>query len=506
MPFLTAIFVNYRTAELTIRAIAALLAELERLGDHRVIVVDNDSADGSFEELNRAAAERGWRERVSILAAPRNGGYGYGINLAVRHALATTPATEYVYVINTDAFAAPGTLGRLLAFMESHADAGLAGGRIRRPDGGTQGAAFRFPSVLSEIEQMAAFSVVSRVLRRHAVVLPVPPADQEVDWLPGTSMVIRRAVFDRGVYFDEGFFLYFEEVDFARRLRAAGFRAYFVADAPVDHLGSVSTGLGEVERRLPDYWFDSRHRYFRKHHSATYAVAADVGWMLGYAIFRAKRAALGQSGARRPRLLRDFLRASARGHLRAAPARPPGAADDRRASELGLGELVREDFATCGRDPLDPGLWAVVVHRLASRSRAVSSPRLRGALGRALAAASTGVERMWGIHVPAELELGRRVRLRHGGGGMSLNARAIGADATLAHGTTLGPLRAGEAAADRLPVIEDGVELGPGVAVLGPVTVGRRAVVLANSVVLRDVAPESVVVGVPARAAGLAGP
>jgi GT2 family glycosyltransferase/serine acetyltransferase len=506
---IAAVFVNYRTAEMTIQAVRALLAELEPLGPHRVYVVDNDSQDGSYERLSAAAEAHGWGARVAVLAAPLNGGYGYGINFAVRHALSTATPPDYVYVINTDATPEPGSLARLLAFMEARPEVGLAGSRVRGPDGVTQGAAFRFPSILSELEERAAFSVVSRLLREHIVAMPVPAADELVDWLPGTSMFIRRAVFEDGLYFDEGFFLYFEEVDFARRLRDAGWRASFVADAPISHVGSVSTGLGERTRRLPDYWFDSRHRYFLKHHSAAYTAAADAAFVLGYLIYLAKRAALRQPEPLRSHLLRDFLRASARELLRGGRVarRAVGApsADDEAPSALALFELLAEDFETSGGDPLDPGFWAVAAHRLQARARGAKPGPIRRALELGADALALGVDWVWRIKLPASVELGRRVRLHHGGGGMLLNARAIGADVSIKHDTTLGPLRAqqggAEEAPDALPTIEAGAALGSGVAVLGPVVVGRGARILSNSVVLRDVAPGATVVGVPSRAA-----
>ena len=117
-----------------------------------------------------------------------------------------------------------------------------------------------------------------------------------------------------------------------------------------------------------------------------------------------------------------------------------------------------------------------------------------------------GIDSVWGIHLPRTVELGRRVRIWHNGC-MLLTAKSIGDDVTLRHDTTLGPLRAGRqvsaetpAAADAaLPVIEAGADLGSGVAVLGGVRVGRRAVVGANSVILKDVPAEATVLGVPAR-------
>jgi GT2 family glycosyltransferase len=144
-------------------------------------------------------------------------------------------------------------------------------------------------------------------------------------------MLIRRAVFEAGVYFDEGFFLYFEEVDFARELRRAGFRAYYVANAPISHIGSVSTGLGDPKRRLPDYWFDSRHRYFVKHHGQAYAAACDAAWVVGYPLYLLKRALLRRDDPLRPHFMRDFVRASFR-NLRSDIDREPQAGS---SSELG---------------------------------------------------------------------------------------------------------------------------------------------------------------------------
>jgi GT2 family glycosyltransferase/serine acetyltransferase len=498
------ILVNYQTSELTLDAVAALIIELRPMAGFHVYVVDNDSGDGSLERLRQGAIDRGWQAQVTVLAAPHNGGYGYGINLAARQALASGDPPDYLYVINTDAFADPGAIARMVEFMDTHPDVGMTGSRVYGLDGVTQGAAFRFPSVFSEFEQAAAFGLVSRLLRRHIVAMLPPATDQDVDWLPGTSMLIRRQVFDGGVFFDEGFFLYFEEVDFARELRRAGWRACYVADAPIKHIGSVSTGLAEQSRRLPDYWFDSRHRYFLKHHGRAYTAAADAAWIAGYLVFLLKRATLGRSDVLRRRLLRDFLRSTVRAFSAAAipksAPRAPAADEQVAASQLALARLLAEDFATCEYTPLDPGFWAVAAHRLGERAATMQSKPARLALQVGWKATSTAIDWAWKVNLPASVELGRRVRLHTGGGGMLLGARAIGNDVHIRHDTTFGPLRGDAESRDALPTIEDGVDIGSGVSILGAVTVGRAAVIAPNSVVLRDVPPQASVVGVPARA------
>jgi hypothetical protein len=509
---LAGVLVNYRTAEMTARAADALLAELAGLGTHHVYVVDNASGDGSLDTLRRQAETRGWAERVSVLAAPRNGGYGYGINLAVQQALASADPPDYVYVVNSDAFPDRGSIARLVAFMDEHPEAGIAGSHVHGPDGTSQGAAFRFPTVWSELESTAGVGTLSRLLARHIVSMPAPSEHREIDWIPGTSMLIRRAALERVGLFDEAFFLYYEEIDFCRRLANAGFKCFYVADAPITHIGCVSTGMLDHGRPMPRYWFDSRHRYFLKHHGRAYATTADVAWLTGYAAWKAKNRLLKRSTSDRPRMFRDFLEASLRDlpRLRAPRAdearvepksgeptngkSPPP--DARAVEELGLLELLAEDFATYERDLTQPGLWALVTHRLGRRAAAMNGGVARKAASAVYELAFTGIDWVWGIHLPSSVKVGRRVRLWHNGC-MLLTARSIGNDVHIRHDTTFGPVRGRDA--QSLPVIEDRADIGSGACVLGDVTVGHDAMVGANSVVMKNVPPRAMVLGVPAR-------
>ena len=304
------IIVNYRTPELTVKAVGSLREETKSLAPSCVYVVDNASADGSAALLTQAIEQEGWRDWVVLIEAASNGGFGYGINLAVRRALAAKEPPDYFYVLNPDALVEPGSLARMVAFLDRHPEAGLAGSHIRGTDGRTLVSAFRFPSLLGEIENAASLGPVTWLLRGHAVSLPSPLSDCEVDWISGTSMLIRRSTFETVGLFDEEFFLYFEEVDFCRRARKAGIQSYFVADASITHIGGASTGMMDETRAMPSYWFESRHRYFRKHHSAAYAAACDLARVLGMLIWHAKERMFGRPGKWRPHLLRDFCAAS----------------------------------------------------------------------------------------------------------------------------------------------------------------------------------------------------
>jgi serine O-acetyltransferase len=175
------------------------------------------------------------------------------------------------------------------------------------------------------------------------------------------------------------------------------------------------------------------------------------------------------------------------------------AKDDRPPDALPLRELLAEDFATHDKLWLEPGFWAVAVHRLGERSQRMQSAVLRQPLSLAHRLLSTGIDWVWGISLPSSVRLGRRVRIWHHGS-ILLNARAIGNDVHIRQDTTFGPLRDRDAARPEcLPVVEDGADLGSGVCVLGEVRVGKGSFVGANSVVVQDVPTGATVFGVPAR-------
>lgn len=172
---------------------------------------------------------------------------------------------------------------------------------------------------------------------------------------------------------------------------------------------------------------------------------------------------------------------------------------ERGARGASLLALLAEDFRTHDRRLNQPGFWAVAVHRMGTRVADLPWPLLRRLLSVPPRVLSVAIDWTWGIQIPAEVHLGRRVRLSQSGG-MLLAARSIGNDVQIRHGTTFGALRGTEHGSESLPVIEDRVDIGSGVSILGPVVVGHDAVISPNSVVLRDVAPGARVLGVPARA------
>jgi serine O-acetyltransferase len=164
--------------------------------------------------------------------------------------------------------------------------------------------------------------------------------------------------------------------------------------------------------------------------------------------------------------------------------------------DISLLKLLAEDFATHDRSLLEPGFWAVALHRLGNARMDIRPRLLRAPFSLGYGALFRAVNWGWGIDLCYTVQLGRRVRLWHHGG-MVLGARSIGDDVHIRHNTTFGLLNREERQSK--PVIEDRVDLGTGACIVGDVTVGHDSVIGANSLVLRDVAPHSTMLGVPAR-------
>src|SRR5260370_29416445 len=123
-------------------------------------------------------------------------------------------------------------------------------------------------------------------------------------------MMIRRRVFDSIGLLDEGYFLYFEEVDFARRAAQSGWECWVEPRSRVMHLQAQATevdGPKSKQKRRPTYWFDSRRRYFIKHHGRAYALAADAVWAGGYLTLRGRPAFQRKPHSEPPQILRDFI-------------------------------------------------------------------------------------------------------------------------------------------------------------------------------------------------------
>ncbi len=220
-----------------------------------LIVVDNASPDGTAAWLRTA-----W-PAVRLIASATNLGFGRANNRGMAIARG-----DWLLLLNPDTVVQPGALDTLLAFGDSHPAAGVIAPRLRYGDGSLQRNAFRFPGPLQ---------VALDVFPLHPRLLESPlngryPAERQADAAPflidhplGAALLVRRAVVDTVGGFDEGFFMYAEEVDWCRRIRAAGWEIWQVPAAEIVHLAGQSTRQRAGQMTV-ELW-RARYRYFAKH-------------------------------------------------------------------------------------------------------------------------------------------------------------------------------------------------------------------------------------------------
>ena len=303
------VIVTYKCAALTLESLRSVDAERSTTGTRiRVIVVDN--ASGDTKDLAEAIKSNNWASWVTLVTAPRNGGFAYGNNVGIQRAYDTaTPA--YVYLLNPDAQVRSGAIASLARFLEAHPDVGIAGSSFETRDGSNWPFAFRFPGLMSELLQGMEIGALMRLFDRWVVARHMSRVAQPTDWICGASMMIRPSVLARIGGMDENYFLYFEETDFCYRAKQAGFPTWYVPDSRVMHIMGQTTTVTDISagpRRLPDYWFESRRRYFAVTYGIGKAIAIDVVTLIANSVGLIKRIALKRD--RVPHFLRDVIKHS----------------------------------------------------------------------------------------------------------------------------------------------------------------------------------------------------
>ena len=246
------VIVNYRCPDLTIRCLAALRGEKELLPELRAIVVDGGSGDGSAASLSQAIESPEYREWVTFLPLPINGGFGWANNQAMLTLARGGEPPEYIHVLNPDTEVGAGAVAALASELDAHPRCAAAGSQLLTPSGEKAASAFRFPSPGRELVNAAHSEVLRRMLRIRSTVVQARESEV-VDWVTGASVMLRAEALRQTGLFDDGFFLYYEEVELMHRLREAGWSVRHVPESRVVHLEGASTGVsaGPPNSRFP---------------------------------------------------------------------------------------------------------------------------------------------------------------------------------------------------------------------------------------------------------------
>jgi N-acetylglucosaminyl-diphospho-decaprenol L-rhamnosyltransferase len=246
-PALDVVIVSYRCRELLRVCLDSLLGEGHPSGGLAVTVVDNASGDGTAELVG------GTYPDVRLVASPQNLGFATATNLGIR--LGTAP---YALALNPDTRIPAGTLDALLALMEDRPEIGIAGCRLERPDGSLDHAATRsFPTPLS------ALSHFTKTGRGYAA---DPAVSGPSDAVNGAFMLLRRRALEEVGLFDEGYWMYMEDIDLCYRFAEAGWTTWYEASvAALHHKGGTSGPLRSP--RLTYHFHYGMLRFYRAHYA-----------------------------------------------------------------------------------------------------------------------------------------------------------------------------------------------------------------------------------------------
>ncbi len=286
-PDLSIVIVNWNVCALLRRCLHSILATMGVWPVSEVIVVDCASADGSVAMVQREFPS------VRLLSASENLGYARGANWGVAQA-----AGRYLMIMNPDTEIVDDALATLVHYMEAHPGVGAVGPQLRYADGSAQPSRRRFPTPMTafwESTLLQQWFPRNRFAQHYYMVDQPADLTQPVDWLVGAALMIRRAAWEQVGPLDEGYFMYFEELDWCRRCRAAGWEVHYVPQAVVIHHEGKSSGQVPAARTVR--FQRSKVRYFRKYHGAAWAflirvflfitfslqlVAETAKWLIGH--------------------------------------------------------------------------------------------------------------------------------------------------------------------------------------------------------------------------------
>lgn len=267
---LSIIIVNWNVRDLLrdcLRSIDAGRGGLEL----EVIVVDSASADDSVDMVR---AEFPW---VRLIACDENVGFPRGNNLGLAEARG-----DYLLLLNPDTVVRGDALAVMRDFLAAHPAVGAVGPQLLNPDGTIQSSRRRFPNLATGFfESTWLQGLAPGLLRRYYALDLADNATAEVDWLTGASIMVPRAVYERVGGLDEGYFMYSEELDWCRRIVAAGWRVVYHPAAQIIHHVGQSSDQAVTARHIN--FQRAKLRYYRKYHGRGAAGALRLFLLANYA-------------------------------------------------------------------------------------------------------------------------------------------------------------------------------------------------------------------------------
>jgi len=250
------IYVNYNTKELLEQSLISLNEKTIGV-NYEVIVSDNGSQDGSIEMIENNFPN------IVLIKNNANLGFGKANNKAIEIAKG-----KYLFLLNTDTYLINNAVKIMYDFMNTihNKDVACCGGDLFDAEGKRQAAFGNFPSILDAFSQLGFFKFYKKYYEKYITggVLNYDSNIKTVDYLCGADMFLRRSLMDMVGYFDEDFFLYFEETEMSYRIKKAGYESVIIPEAKIVHLEGGSQNSEKINVFKINQFAKSRRIYFEK--------------------------------------------------------------------------------------------------------------------------------------------------------------------------------------------------------------------------------------------------
>ena len=276
---ITVVTINYKTPEIPLQCLESVANSY--ISNLSIVIVDNNSGDGSADLIEQAIVKNGW-QWASIIRSPVNGGFSTGNNLGIRD-----KDSDYYLLLNSDTVVRPGAIAIMRDTLDANPAIGMTCPRLEWEDGIPQASCFRFIRPPYELIKSSGTGVFARLLSRYVTAMPVSDDSVSPEWASFACIMIRREVFADIGFLDEKYFMYFEDTDFCYRARKAGWGILYKPMAKVAHLRGKSSPVKSLmaeNRRLPRYFYESRNYYYYKIFGRKGLLTANLLWNIGWAI------------------------------------------------------------------------------------------------------------------------------------------------------------------------------------------------------------------------------
>lgn len=240
---LSIIIVSFNTKDITKDCIESVVAKTKSI-KYEIIVIDNDSKDGSVELLKKLSR----KYPIKLVAKRKNLGFGKANNVGMKMAKG-----KYVLLLNSDTILKNNVLKEMVDWMDENKKVGVSTCALKNKDGSLQGTGGYFPNLLQVFSWMFFIEdipIIDKIIKPFHPMHPHSPfykgegffkKPHKQDWVTGAYMLFRKDIIDQVGYFDDDYFMYVEEVDYCWRIKSKGWEVWYLPQWSIIHLGGASS-------------------------------------------------------------------------------------------------------------------------------------------------------------------------------------------------------------------------------------------------------------------------